>query len=249
MYDGADFSGWQIQPNAVTIQELLQKNLSTLLKESVTVIGSGRTDAGVHARRQVAHFHTLVNVHSEKIQRAMNGLLPSTIRLWQLQEAPQGFHARYSAQGKIYHYHLTLGPIQSPFSRGYRWHVRSQLDIDAMRSAAAHLTGTLDFTSFANEPGAGSVARNPVRTVYRLDFIEDAEGVRMEIEGNGFLYKMVRNIVGTLVDVGKGKLTSADVVRILKARDRRQGSTAAPPHGLFLVDVFYPEPFAFQEGV
>lgn len=248
MYDGGDFSGWQVQPNGTTIQELLQKHLSILLKESVTVIGSGRTDAGVHARGQVAHFHSNADVNCNKVERAMNGLLPPTVRIWHVQQAPQGFHAQYSAQGKIYHYHLTLGPVQSPFTRKYRWHVRYELDLEAMRQAAALFVGTLDFTSFANEPGAGSVARNPVRTVRRLDLVEDEEGVRIEIEGNGFLYKMVRNIVGTLVDVGRGKLSPADVGRILAERDRRQASLAAPAQGLVLMQVLYPEPFDFQEG-
>ncbi len=240
-YDGTEFSGWQVQPNGVTIQELVEKALAVLLKYHVTVLGAGRTDSGVHALEQVAHFHSREPLDTFRIIHALNGILPHAIRVLTLEPAPAHFHARYSAIGKEYHYFLTLNRTQNPFHRLYRWHVRHRMDLEALRLAAQQFIGRHDFTSFANETHKGSASKDAVRTLWRLDVVPDDEGVRLEFDGEGFLYKMVRNIVGTLVEVGDGKRPVEDIARLLQARDRRLAGQAAPSHGLFLVKVRYPD--------
>jgi tRNA pseudouridine38-40 synthase len=241
-YDGTNYSGWQIQPNAPSIQQHLQEALTALLSgEHVAVIGSGRTDAGVHALNQIAHFKTEHELTPNRLLLALNGLLPRDIRVKTVEIAPLQFHSQYSAIGKEYHYHLYLERVMDPFRRLYSWHVLRKLDLSLLQEATALFVGTHDFTSFANEPHVGSVAKNPIRTIYRLDICPLDGGLRLEFEGNGFLYKMVRNIVGTLVDVASRRLTIAEVISIFEAKDRRQASCAAPPQGLFLVRVDYPE--------
>lgn len=241
-YDGTCYSGWQIQPNAPSIQQHLQEALAALFHgEHIAVIGSGRTDAGVHALNQVAHFKTEHEMPPNRLLLALNGLLPRDIRIKNVAVAPLHFHSQYSAIKKEYHYHLYLDRIMDPFRRLYCWHVLRKLDFALLHETAALFVGTHDFTSFANEPHAGSVAKNPVRTLYRLNIFPTEGGLRLEFEGDGFLYKMVRNIVGTLVDVASHRLTLADVISIFEAKDRRQAGHAAPPQGLFLVRVDYPE--------
>jgi tRNA pseudouridine38-40 synthase len=241
-YDGTRYSGWQIQPNAPSIQQHLQEALASLLGgEHIAVIGSGRTDAGVHALNQVAHFKTEHEFTPNRLLLALNGLLPRDIRIKQVELAPLHFHSQYSAVGKEYHYHLYLERIMDPFRRLYCWHVLRKLDLVLLQEAAPLFVGTHDFTSFANEPHGGAVAKNPIRTLYRLNIVPTEGGVRLEFEGNGFLYKMVRNIVGTLVDVASRRLTLAEVISIFEAKDRRRAGHAAPPQGLFLMRVDYPE--------
>lgn len=239
-YDGTGYSGWQIQPNALSIQETLQKALHILLNEEVHVTGSGRTDAGVHALGQVAHFKHLHLLNLRKVLFSLNGLLPVDIRVKKLELAPPDFHAQYQASGKEYHYYLHLDPVMDPFKRLYCWHVRRQLDMSLLEQGAVCFIGTHDFTSFANEAHSGSAANDPVRTLYRLDVKLIEGGVRLEFEGNGFLYKMVRNITGTLVDVSSGKRSIHEIPSIFESKDRRLASRAAPPQGLFLVRVNYP---------
>lgn len=241
-YDGTNYSGWQIQPNATTIQQHLQDALSIFLGgDKVSVVGAGRTDAGVHALAQVAHFKLENRIDPNRLFLALNGLLPRDIRVKKVEDVPLEFHSQYSAIGKEYHYHLYLNRVMDPFSRFYAWHLLRKLNIPSLVKGAKLFVGKHDFTSFANEPTGGAVAKNPVRTIYRLDVIPTDGGVRLEFEGNGFLYKMVRNIVGTLVDVASGRLTVDDIAAIFEAKDRRQGGQAAPPQGLFLVRVDYPE--------
>lgn len=241
-YDGTHYSGWQIQPNAPSIQQHLQEALASLLDgEHVAIIGSGRTDAGVHAINQIAHFKTAHDLNPNRLLLAFNGLLPRDIRVKNVEIAPLQFHSQYSAISKEYHYHLFLERVLDPFRRLYCWHVLRKLDLFLLKEATALFIGTHDFTSFANEAHAGSASRDPVRTLYRLDLFPTEGGIRLEFEGDGFLYKMVRNIVGTLVDVASHRLTLAEVSSIFEARDRRQASRAAPPQGLFLVRVNYPE--------
>jgi tRNA pseudouridine38-40 synthase len=241
-YDGTSYSGWQIQPNAPSIQQHLQQVLQPLLhQKELAVIGSGRTDAGVHAKGQVAHFHFDEILDCNQLLYSMNGMLPQTIRIKTIEQVSPHFHARYSAIGKEYHYYLHLDRIMDPFRRLYCWHVRSQFDIDQLYMAANCFIGTHDFTSFANEAHAGSAARNPVRTLQRLTVKSIEGGVCLEFEGNGFLYKMVRNIVGTLVDVALHKISVEAITHIFAAKDRRQASRAAPAQGLFLMHVKYPE--------
>jgi tRNA pseudouridine38-40 synthase len=224
-----------VQPNGTSIQELLEEVLATIHQRRISVTGAGRTDAGVHALAQIAHF-TLDGPPPSL--RSLNGLLPADIRVFDIAEVSDDFHARFSATGKIYHYHLWTDPVQSPFKRLYSLHHTYPLDREAVESAISHLLGTHDFTSFANESGA---KRNPIRTIDRIDLVDQPGGLRLEFEGKSFLYKMVRNLVGTLLEVGAGKRSPNDIPTILAAGDRRAAGKAAAPHGLFLVEVHYDE--------
>lgn len=241
-YDGTCYGGWQIQPNAPSIQQHLQEALRIFLNgESVVVIGSGRTDAGVHALNQVAHFKIPNEVTPNRLMLAFNGLLPHDIRVKKVEIAPLEFHAQYSAVSKEYHYQLFLERVMDPFRRLYCWHMLRKLDLSLLKEAATLFIGKHDFTSFANESHTGPAYHDPIRTIYRLDVCPAERGLRLEFEGDGFLYKMVRNIVGTLVDVASGRLHPHDILSIFEAKDRRKAGCAAPPSGLFLVSVNYPD--------
>jgi tRNA pseudouridine38-40 synthase len=248
-YEGTRYSGWQIQPNAPSIQEHLQKSVSLLIGGSpVSVIGAGRTDAGVHALNQVAHFKIEQYFDPNRLLLALNGLLPRDIRVNNVEEVSLEFHAQYQAIGKEYHYHVYLNRVMDPFRRLYTWHLLRKIDFGLLREGAALFVGTHDFTSFANSAHSGPAAGNAVRTITRLDVILTDGGLRLEFEGNGFLYKMVRNIVGTLIDIASNRLSLNDVKQIFSAKDRRKAGRAAPPHGLFLVQVYYPEWIAESDG-
>lgn len=237
-YDGTCYAGWQIQPNATTIQELLQDAIKTIIKHPVTLIGSGRTDAGVHASGQVAHFKSDIPFDLHRFLHSLNGILPKDIRVIAGESVPLNFHAQQSAVGKIYEYHLCLDKVQDPFRRLYSWQVHAKCNLQLLNDGARLFSGTHDFTSFANEAHSGSAAFDPVRTIH-IEVLSETGGVCLRFTGNGFLYKMVRNIVGTLIDVARGKLSTSDITQILEAKDRRLASQAAPPHGLFLVKVLY----------
>jgi len=238
-YDGSEFGGWQVQPNAVSIQELIEKALQTILREPITLTGSGRTDAGVHAIGQVANFFTSKTPDPYRLRASLNGLLPKSIRIKEVSTADHNFHARYSAKRKCYHYRLCTAEVQLPFQRPYSWHIRFPFDAAALKQAAHYLIGEHDFTSFANEAHSGSAAKNAVRSLYRLDCIPEDDGWRLEFEANGFLYKMVRNITGTLIEVAAGKRCPNEMSAILEAKDRKEAGQAAPPQGLFLISVSY----------
>lgn len=240
-YDGTNYCGWQIQPTGTTIQELIQNGIKVLLKHEITLIGSGRTDAGVHALEQVAHFKSELDINIPLFLKAINGMLPKDIRILSIEKATNSFHAQYDATSKIYHYHLCLDRYQSPFNRAFSYHVRHQFDEEAFRAAAKHFIGTHDFTAFANEPHKGSASKDPVRTITRLDIIPEPGGLRLEFEGDGFLYKMVRNIVGTLLEISCGKKKIEDLPAIFESKDRKLSGKSAAAHGLFLVKVHYKE--------
>lgn len=239
-YDGTAYSGWQVQPNSQAIQPLIQNALATVLREPVKLTGSGRTDAGVHARGQTAHFDAQHPLDPSRLRISLNALLPTDIRILHINPAEPHFHARYDAISKIYHYHLHLDPVIDPFVRLYRHQVYGPCDLNRMREAIPHFLGTRDFLSFANEPNRGSASRGAIRTLFRLDLIEQKGGVRLEFEGDGFLYKMVRNITGVLLEIAAGKLAPEDIPEIFAAKDRRRAGAAAPPQGLFLMEVKYP---------
>lgn len=238
-YDGTNYAGWQIQPHALTVQERIEQTLAIFLRQPIHLVGSGRTDTGVHASGQVAHFVYPHEIDLYKFLASANGLLPADIRIKAIDPVDPCFHARYSAIGKIYHYHLWLDRVQDPFHRLYSYHVHEKINVDLLYHATRAFLGTHDFTAFANSAHHGSAAHDPIRTITRLDVIPSTGGVRLEFEGNGFLYKMVRNITGTLIDVARGYLPLDDIPRIFTARDRRNASSAAPPQGLFLVQVIY----------
>ena len=238
-YDGTPFSGWQVQENSSAIQPLIQKALETALRHELDLTGAGRTDAGVHARGQTAHFDSEAAFDPTKLLLSLNALLPKEIRILSIEKASSDFHARYSAKSKIYHYHLHLGPISDPFSAPYRFQVLDRIDIEALRQAAPLFLGTRDFTTFANQAHRGSAAKDPVRTLYRFDVLEEEGGARLELEGNGFLYKMVRNLAGALLDIAKGKISPSQLEELFKAKDRCKAGAALPAHGLFLFQVNY----------
>lgn len=238
-YDGTQYGGWQVQPNAPSIQALSEEALTTALRNEIKIVGAGRTDAGVHAKAQLAHFYTEVAVDKKRLQASLNGLLPLDIRVIALEEAHADFHARYSAKGKVYRYHLSLRPVQLPFRRLYALHVPYPVDKELLKKACTHFVGTHDFTSFSNESHKGSAANNPVRILRRLEVIEAEDELYLEFEGNGFLYKMVRNITGTLLDIARGKLSIEALPEIFEAKDRRKAGPAAPPHGLILHSIDY----------
>lgn len=240
-YDGTGYSGWQTQPNAITIQEKIEDALFQITQQKVRVIGSGRTDAGVHAEHQVAHFTLEKELATFAVKQALNGILPQDIRIFQVDLAPQEFHAQKSALRKTYHYFITLGDVCSPFFHRTSWQIRQKLHLQLMEQAAKYFVGEHDFSSFANEQFKGACGKNPVRNLYRLDICQWDFGIRLEFEGNGFLYKMVRNIVGALVAVGKGKMPPEEIPILLGKKDRTQAPLAAPAKGLFLKDVYYPQ--------
>jgi tRNA pseudouridine38-40 synthase len=237
-YDGTCYSGWQIQPNSISIQGLIEEALHTLLKNPIRIVGAGRTDAGVHALGQVAHFSfpSLLNCH--QILYGLNGILPNDIRIKELAPVTNSFHAQYSALSKEYHYHIWLDKTVDPFWRLYRHHVYdSRFSLSLLIEAAAQFVGTHDFATFAN---IGGNVISTVRTITRLDTIEQEGGIRLEFEGDGFLYKMVRNIVGTLLEVATKRRDLLQIPSLLQVKDRRKAGMAAPARGLFLIKINYP---------
>lgn len=239
-YDGTEYCGWQVQPNALSIQELIEQKLKILTKERTPITGAGRTDAGVHAIGQVAHFKSPIELETSSIKNSLNGMLPKSIRILEICEVSLDFHARYSAINKVYHYHLNLGPVQDPFERLYSWNVTNPLNLNQMEEAISYLLGTHDFSAFANEATQGAAKKNPIRTLKKISITPERTGVRLEFEAESFLYKMVRNLTGTLVEVGKGKRKPKEILEILESKDRRRAGRAAPAKGLFLVKIDYP---------
>lgn len=240
-YDGTNYSGWQIQSNSSSIQEIIQTLLEKILQESVKVIGSGRTDAGVHALGQTAHFKTQKKVDEQRILKSLNALLPPDIRILSMEQVTNDFHSQYGTTTKIYRYHISLNPVLNPFRRLYCWQIKTPLQLNKIKKAATYFIGTHDFTTFANEARTGVAAYDSVRTINRLDITEQNGEIELEFEGDGFLYKMVRNIVGTLIEVGQDKIQPENISTLIAAKDRRLAGMAAPPNGLFLVQVNYKE--------
>lgn len=238
-YDGTHFSGWQIQPNANSIQGEIEKALSTVLRTPIRITGSGRTDQGVHAKGQVAHFEIDHCLDEQKVLLSLNGILSADIRVRALEQVPLDFHATRSAKSKIYHYHFWLEPVIDPILYRYRLHVRKPLDLKLIQKATQKFVGVKDFTTFANLRGPGILYKNPVRHLRRLDMILEEGGVRLEFEGDGFLYKMVRNIVGVLLEVGNKRLNIESIDQLFEKKDRGAIGMPAPAHGLFLKKVNY----------
>ncbi|MCS6926184.1 MAG: tRNA pseudouridine(38-40) synthase TruA [Candidatus Binatia bacterium] len=235
-YDGTNYHGWQLQRNAVTLQGTIEAVLARLFNEPLRLRVAGRTDAGVHALGQVASFKTTKSVDLPRLHRSLNALLPPDIVVTQVEEVPDSFHPRRDALSRLYCYRIWHRPQPSALWARYAWHVPFPLDLSAMEQAAALLVGEHDFSSFQ---GADTVAHNPRRTVLHSTVCREDSFVVYQIEARSFLRHMVRNIVGTLVDVGRGALSVADFAHIFAARDRTRAGVTAPPHGLFLVKVTY----------
>lgn len=236
-YDGSNYHGWQRQAADRTIQGEIETALMTMTGHRITLTGSGRTDAGVHARNQVANFQCETRLAPEAFHKGLNSLLPEDIVITSCEMAPETFHARYDAKSKIYHYRMLNRPLPVAISRQYAWHIRKKLDLEAMRNALRFIAGTHDFKAFE---GSGSPRTDTVRCILHADLVHTDGGyIVFKIEGDGFLKFMVRNIVGTLVNVGLGKMTPDDFKRVLDSKDRGLAGITAPPHGLFLMDVKY----------
>ena len=239
-YDGAAFHGWQIQPQLPTIQGEIERVLAHIEGRPVAVAGSGRTDAGAHALAQVASFDLHNPIPAANLRRAINRLLPPSIRVAAAEEVPADFHARFSAKAKRYEYRLWRGEICPPTQYPYVYHYPFPIDLAAMAGAAELFEGTGQFLSLgaADDGKRGTEPPGP-RTIFSSRLEQEGELVRYRVRGSGFLRHMVRNIVGTLLEVGKGNLSPADIPRILASGDRRQAGPAVPARGLFLVDVEY----------
>lgn len=238
-YDGTDYVGWQRQAEGTSIQGLLEAALQPIEHGDVVVHGAGRTDAGVHAAGQVASVRLTATMDGTTLARALNAVLPPDVRVARAEVAPDEFHARFSATGKVYDYQIVNGPFVSPFVRRYVWHVIPRIDLEAMYAAARSLIGEHDFSAFQ---GTGSEVQTAVRTVRRIDWSGGSapdDPLVMRIEGDGFLRHMVRNIAGTLVEVGLGRWPPSEVAAILASRDRGRAGTTAPAAGLVLREVLY----------
>lgn len=237
-YDGADFHGWQVQGKKRTVQGVLQEALSALLKERITVIGSGRTDSGVHAEGQVAHVRIHSKLPVEKIRLGLNALLPHDVVVKEIKKVSVSFHAQNDAKAKTYCYRIYNSQNRPVLERGRVWHVWSPLNVTLMKKTAAFLVGRHDFAAFQ-----ATDKRNPRKTTVRhltkISVAKKGTVLSITLIGEGFLKYMVRNIVGTLVMVGRGFLTPAGFQKILKSRDRKKAGRTAPAHGLILKKVFY----------
>ncbi len=237
-YDGTAYAGWQRQANGPSIQGLIEDALGRIEGAPVVLHGAGRTDAGVHALAQVAHAALTAGHDGARLRRALNAVLPRDVRVTAVADAPPGFHARFSAIGKVYEYRILNASFASPFLYRYVWHVRPPLDLDRLREASNTLVGTHDFAAFQ---ATGATSRSTERTVTRIDWQHGGvdELLVMRIEGNGFLRHMVRTIVGTVAEVGSGRWPVARVAEALASRNRTRAGPTAPPQGLFLVQVLY----------
>jgi tRNA pseudouridine38-40 synthase len=237
-YDGTEFEGWQRQPNGRAVQNTIEAALSRISAQDVKIHGSGRTDAGVHARGQCFHFDADWKHSAEKLTRALHSNLPTTIQIRSIKQVSDAFHARFSVQGKRYTYRYHLGRAK-PTDDRYVWACRDiPLDLEAMNKAAAHLVGTHDFTAYSashskdNDP-------NPVKTIHRLEIKQQGKHLILTTEGSGYLYRMVRSFVGALYSVGRGRLSPADISQILQSKRRTHRIVTSPAKGLSLDRVFY----------
>jgi len=239
-FDGTDYLGWQEQAAGTTVQGLLSEAVRTVTRERTKVIGSGRTDAGTHARALVANFHTRARIPPRGLLRALNALLPPTVRVLAVRSVSRDFHARRSAHSKVYRYQIYRGPILPPHLAREHYHYPHPLDVDAMRAAAALLVGTHDFRSLAKASSLPVVSnRSTVRTILRSEVREQGRRLLYTVEADGFLHHMVRNIVGTLLDTGRGRIPPSAIGEILLMRDRRRAGFTAPACGLVLLRVRY----------
>jgi tRNA pseudouridine38-40 synthase len=235
-YDGTSYAGWQVQPNGLSIQQVVEEALEKLLKEPVRLNSSGRTDAGVHAVAMPASFTTTKTIPIKAFTAGLNALLPRDIAARSAQEVPDGFHPRREATLKHYRYTLHVAQTRSPLARLYSWHLRGPLDIAAMRVGAGYFVGEHDFAAFR---GAGCSAKTTVRRVDSLEISENGEFLHFDVIGAGFLRNMVRSMVGTLVEIGLRKRTPETVAELLRSPDRSAVGATAPPQGLSLVGVAF----------
>ncbi len=235
-YDGSKYHGFQRQDNAWTVQEAIEDGLKTLLKEDVKIIGASRTDAGVHAKGQVFNLKVDTPIPVERFPLALNTKLPRDIIIIDTIDVDDDFHARYNSKDKVYSYQIYNNNIPSPFVRNYAYHIKRKLDLNKMREGASYLIGKYDFSSFRS---AGCNAKTSIREIFSIDIEKSNNLIVIRIKGGGFLYKMVRIIMGTLIKVGLNKIDPKGVQKILLAKDRQQAGPTAPACGLFLEKIYY----------
>ncbi len=236
-YDGTRFAGWQLQPNGVSVQETVEQALAQILKEPVRLHSSGRTDAGVHARGMIAQFVTSRELPLSAYREGLNRLLPIDVAVRAAAEVPADSHPRFDAVGKWYRYTLHLEPVRSPLAARTAWHLRCPLDAEAMAAAARAFVGRHDFRAFRT---SGCDARTTVREIFSLDLLREGDLLHLDVRGGGFLRNMVRIMVGTLVEIGRGRRPVADVSRLLLSEPGIKPGPTAPPQGLCLMEVWYP---------
>jgi len=235
-YKGTRYAGWQMQNNAITIQQRLNEAIERITGEETKTYASSRTDAGVHALGLCVSFRTSTRIPVEKLPLAINSALPDDISVVSAQEAELDFHARFSARGKKYIYRIYSRASRSPIHRDYAWHVTRSLDFEAMKEASGHFVGRHDFSAFK---ATGGSENSSVRTIYSAELIKSGDLIELHISGDGFLYNMVRIIAGTLVYVGLGKIAPCEIPEIISSGDRTKAGKTAPPEGLFLSEVYY----------
>lgn len=235
-YDGTNYCGWQRQLNGISVEETLEKVIIDLFKDNIKIIGCSRTDSGVHARGQVVTFKIETKIPTQKIPRAINARLPKDIVVVNAEEVSMDFHPRYSAISKEYSYGIFNRSIPPALMKGFYWHVGYELNVDNMRKAASYFIGEHDFSAFKSQGGSTTTS---IREIYSLDIIKDGDYLTIRIKGNGFLYNMVRIIVGTLIEVGRGKIPYDSIEHIIESKDRRLAGVTAKAHGLCLEKVYY----------
>lgn len=236
-YDGTNYHGWQKQKNRVTIQQTLESALEKIINKKINLTGAGRTDAGVHAIAQVANFKTdTINIPVNKLPLTLNSILPEDIRVLSGEIVDENFHARKSAKSKTYLYVISNTPIQSPFFARYSWHIPYKINLKKMQKAAKILRGKHDFRSFMSQ---GSNTKSTVRNLMKVKIKKKDSQIIFTLKADGFLKQMVRNIIGTLVEIGTGKREPEEIIKILNAKDRTKAGICAPPNGLFLLEVNY----------
>lgn len=237
-YDGTNYKGFQVQRQVLTVQMVLEQALEKLTREKIKIIGAGRTDAGVHALGQTINFITDSTIPTERFALALNSCLPRDIRVLTAVQVPHSFHARYSAVWKRYRYLIRCGTSGGVFWRNYALILSDPVDVALMQEAAAYLVGTHDFRCFC---AGGGEAKTTVRTITQCSLEKTGSGIILEVVADGFLYHMVRNIVGTLLQAGRGQRQPSEMLQILASKDRKQAGPTAPPQGLYLVEVGYPD--------
>jgi len=237
-YDGTNYSGWQTQKNAQAIQPILEAAIKTATGKKANLISSGRTDAGVHAVCLMANFKTDSDMPLHKLQLALNGILPKDIAVKEAKEAPLSFHSRFDAKSKVYTYTILNSPARAAILRGHVYHITRKLNVALMRREAKCLVGRHDFKSFRAAPSEIKKG-STVRAIKKIEVKKTGDLIKITVEADGFLYNMVRNIVGTLLEIGKGKIKPGSIAKILKARDRNLAGPTAPAKGLCLIEVKY----------
>lgn len=235
-YDGTNYLGWQKQSKGVTVQGAIEKAISNLTKEESSIIGCSRTDSKVHAKRYVCNFKTSSRIPTDSFREALNFHLPEDISVIDSEEVEESFHSRYDCKGKMYSYTIVNTRSRMPMCRNFAYHVKYELNIDRMKEATVFFIGTHDFAAFRN---LGSSVKTTVRTISKLDIVQENEYIKIYIAADGFLYNMVRIIVGTLIDVGMGRKEPEDIKKILDSKNRNNAGKTCPPQGLCLVEVYY----------